>query len=139
MHKCVFGTSIGVVSSSAQPPGFSKERRASPDEMRALLLKIFAEGDTNEDGTLSFDEFLEICAAQPWLIQAFDKILESGVTRKLKNEQMRLQTLFRHPVSPRSRCILSPGGSKFRPSLYNLRRADEVGEVLARADAQSDE
>lgn len=125
-----------VKRSHAQPPGYSKDKRATPDELHAILTTTFTAGDVDADGCLSFEEFLEMVAKQPWLIQAFDRIIELGVTRKLKNEQMRLQTLFRHPVSPRSRCIVSPGGRKFRPGLVDLRRADEVGEVLARAEAE---
>ena len=128
-----------VKRSHAQPPGYCKDKRATPDELHAILTTIFTAGDVDSDGCLSFEEFLEMVAKQPWLIQAFDRIIELGVTRKLKNEQMRLQTLFRHPVSPRSRCIVSPGGRKFRPGLVDLRRADEVGEVLARAEAEGGE
>ena len=67
-------------------------------------------------------------AKQP-LIQAFDRIIELGVTRKLKNEQMRLQTLFAIRLA-RSRCIVSPGGRKFRPGLVDYVEPTRLARCL---------
>ena len=48
-------------------------------------------------------------------------------------------TLFRHPMSPLSRCVLTPGGHRFRPGLYDLRPTTEVGETLARDGSKRSE
>ena len=74
-----------------------------------------------------------MCSSQPWLVAAFDKIVELGVRRKLATEEARLATIFRHPVSPLSRLVCSPGGHRMRPSLFNLRPAHEVGELQRKA------
>ena len=78
-----------------------------------------------------FDEFLELCARQPWLVAAFERIIESGVRRKLKMEEARLTTIFRHPISPLSRLVRTPNGHRFRPGLHNLRPTEEIGDAIA--------
>ena len=85
--------------------------------------------DVDGDGVLDFDEFLELCSAQPWLVSAFDRIVELGVRRKLKGEETRLGLIFRHPVSPISRLVKTPGGHRWRPSLHDLRPPGEVGDI----------
>lgn len=123
-----------VDGTGAQPPGYSGTRPASRSDLRGVVRKIFTEGDANADGILDFDEFLGICAKQPWLVGAFDKIVDIGVRRKLKNEEHRLRTIFRVPISPRSRCVVGTDGERFRPGLFDLRRVDDVGELLSRAE-----
>lgn len=63
-------------------------------------------------------------------------VSRSQVKRKLKTEEARLSTLFRVPVSPRSRCVVARDGRRYRPGLYDLRRVDEVGDLLSRAEKQ---
>merc|ERR1711988_1182168 len=95
---------------------------------------IFAKADTDGNGVLDVDEFVELCGQQPWLVSAFDSVLETGVRRSRAREESRLVTLFRHPVSPVSRVITEPGGQRrFRPSLHDLRPAQDIGDQLARA------
>ena len=107
----------------------------SPDAAARTLRALFAQADENGDGILQFDEFLELCAHQPWLVSAFDKIVEHGVRRKLRSEEARLSTIFRTPISPLSRMVMSPGGrGRFRPCMIDLRPVDEVGALLEEAD-----
>ena len=81
---------------------------------------------------------MELCSKQPWLVSAFDRIVELGVRRKLKNEETRLGMIFRVPISPRSRLVLSPlTGRKYRPGLYDLRRADDVGSMMSASSKSS--
>ena len=119
-----------IKATGAQPPGRSKAYPASD----ADLARLFANADTDGNGVLDLDEFLEMCAHHPWLVKAFDRIVELGVRRKLQAEEARLTTIFRHPVSPLSRCVKTPRGSgRRRPSLFDLRPMNEVGESLERA------
>jgi len=111
------------------PPG-SASAAPTQEELHAL----FAAADTDGDGVLDFDEFLELCAQQPWLVSAFDRIVELGVRRKLRTEEARLSAIFRHPVSPTSRLVKTPGGHRWRPSLFDLRPSDEVGDLTRKFD-----
>lgn len=121
-----------VEATGAQPSGYSASRPCPKEQLSAIVKKIFTEGDLNSDGVLDVDEFLQLCSKQPWLVNAFDKIVELGVRRKLKNEETRLGMIFRVPISPRSRLVLSPSsGRKYRPGLYDLRRADDVGFMMS--------
>ena len=129
--------------------------------------------------SLPLAQFLELCAHQPWLVSAFDKIVEhgeplaperetcglyaalptartpltvlsqpvsrpsagcfarTGVRRKLRSEEVRLSTIFRTPISPLSRMVVSPGGrGRFRPCMCDLRPVDEVGSLLEEADSK---
>jgi hypothetical protein len=102
----------------------------SVDELRAL----FDRADADGNGVVDFDEFVTLCSEQPWLVAAFDTILETGLRRRRKTEEARLHAIFRHPVSPISHAITSPTGARrFRPSLYDLRPTHEVGEALRSA------
>jgi Ca2+-binding EF-hand superfamily protein len=115
----------------AQPPGFSRDRPATRDDLAAM----FKDADEDGNGLLDFDEFLELCARQTWLVSAFERIVDAGVRHKLRSEEARLSAIFRHPVSPRSRLVLSPtSGRRRRPSMFNLRTTDEVADTLARAE-----
>ena len=117
-----------VKATGAQPPGRSASYPASDAELRS----IFDAADGDGNGVLELDEFLEMCAHETWLVKAFDRIVELGVRRKLKAEEARLTTIFRHPVSPLSRCVRTPNGRKYRPGLFDLRSMHEIGETLAR-------
>jgi len=120
-----------VEATGAHPPGYSPSRPCPKEQLSQIVKKIFSDGDLNSDGILDFDEFLELCSKQPWLVNAFDRIVELGVRRKLKNEETRLGMIFRVPISPRSRLVLSPStGRKYRPGLYDLRRAEDVGSMM---------
>lgn len=120
---------VGAVrATGAQPPGRSRSHPASHEEMTAL----FAAADADGNGTLDFDEFLEMVASQPWLVRAFDRVVERGVRRKLQMEEARLTTIFRHPVSPISRLVKTDEGRRFWPSLHDLRPVHEIGESLER-------
>jgi len=72
-------------------------------------------------------------------VAAFERIVEAGVRHRLRDEQAKLSALFRHPVSPISRLVISPGGRRRRPSLFNLRPTHEVADTLARADRVASE
>ena len=101
--------------------------------LTSSLEALFLAADTDGNGTLDFDEFLAMCASQPTLVACFDAIIEAGVRRVRKREDARFSTLFRFPVSPASRKIRSPSsGMSFRPTLYDLRRTDEVQELTVR-------
>lgn len=127
-----------VEATKVHPPGYSASRPCPKEQLHALVTKIFTDGDLNSDGVLDFDEFLELCSKQPWLVSAFDRIVELGVRRKLKNEETRLGMIFRVPISPRSRLVLSPlTGRKYRPGLYDLRRADDVGSMMSASSKSS--
>lgn len=123
---------LAIQSTGANPPGRSASHPMTERDLKAL----FRDADTNGDGVLSLDEFLEFCARETWIVKAFDRIVENGVKRKLKAEEARLTTIFRHPVSPLSRCIKTPNGSKFRPGLWDLRRMDEVGCAIKRENSE---
>ena len=123
---------VAVQATGAQPPGRSKTYPVSERDLKALFVAADADGN----GVVDLDEFLEMCAHHPWLVKAFDRVVELGVKRKLKAEEMRLLTIFRHPVSPLSRCVHSPKGSKFRPGLIHLRSTNEIGEALGRAESK---
>jgi len=133
-----------VQSTGAKPPTTSKNNSTptpkaplSPNAAARTLRVLFAQADENRDGILQFDEFLELCAHQPWLVSAFDKIVEHGVRRKLRSEEARLSTIFRTPISPLSRMVMSPGGrGRFRPCMCDLRPVDEVGSLLEEADSK---
>jgi len=125
--------SAAVQATGAQPPGRSASYPISERDLKDLFLAADADGN----GVVDLDEFLDMCAHHPWLVKAFDRIVELGVKRKLKAEEMRLLQIFRHPVSPLSRCIRSPKGSKFRPGLFDLRTVNEIGDAISRADRKS--
>ena len=105
-----------------QPPGHSKSHPVSKQQIK----DIFVAADTDGNGVLDMDEFLELCAHQPWLVAAFDRIVEAGVKNKMRNEEARLTSLFRTPVSPLSRLVMSPSGHRRRPSLVHVRPTFEV-------------
>jgi len=121
-----------VMRVGASPPG---QKPMSKDQVE----RLFAAADTDSSGTLDFNEFLELCAQQPWLVAAFERIVDAGVRHRLRDEQAKLSALFRHPVSPISRLVISPGGRRRRPSLFNLRPTHEVADTLARADRAANE
>ena len=121
---------VAVRGTGAQPPGRSKSHPISERELKEL----FADGDSDGNGIIDLNEFLELCAHHPWLVNAFDRVVELGVRRKLKEEERRLTTIFRHPVSPLSRCVISesPSRPRYRPGLFDLRPAEEIGMALER-------
>lgn len=121
---------IAIKATGAQPAGRSSAHPLSEADLRG----IFSGADLDGNGILDFDEFLELCAHQPWLVTAFDRIVELGVRRKLREEETRLTTIFRHPVSPLSRMVRTPNGRRYRPGLFDLRPTEEIGETLARQE-----
>ena len=88
---------------------------------------MFADADADGSGTLDVDEFLVLCASQPTIVAAFDAIVEVGLRRAAQREEMNQRSIFRMPLSPRSRCIKSPKGhTRTRPNLLHLRPIDEL-------------
>lgn len=129
-----------VEATGAQPPGYSASRPCPGDELKAIIAKIFNDGDTNSDGKLDLDEFVELCGRETWLVSAFDRIVELGVRRKLKSEEQRLGMIFRVPISPVSRLVIgSPSSSRrrYRPGLFDLRRADDVGMMMSTSERKA--
>lgn len=100
-------------------------------ELTEELTALFTEGDRDGNGKLDLQEFLELCAAHPRLVHSFETILSTGVERKRAVEVAKLQALFRQPVSPSTRCVTSPSGRRYRPSLFHLRPREEVEALVA--------
>ena len=65
---------VAVRATGAQPPGRSKSHPISERELKEL----FADGDSDGNGIIDLNEFLELCAHHPWLVNAFDRVVEVG-------------------------------------------------------------
>jgi len=108
-----------------------RARSSTPMPTPEELKRLFASADADGNGVLDLDEFVELCARQPWIVQAFEAVVETGLRRRRAREEARLSTLFRHPISPLSRAIHEPSGTRrFRPSLHDLRPTADVEEEL---------
>jgi Ca2+-binding EF-hand superfamily protein len=98
-----------------------------PEELEA----IFARADADGSGTLDEDEFITLVASHPKLMSSFEAIIDAGIGRKLREEEKKLAKLFKAPISPRSRSVVSPSGRKRRASLNDLRSFGEVRLPMA--------
>jgi len=94
----------------------------------AELESVFHAHDKDRNGKLDLEEFLDVVGSHPSLAASFESILRHGVTKRIRMEERKLQTVFRSTwsISPSSRGILSPSGRRRRPSLFDLRARDEV-------------
>ena len=106
------------------------------------LAAVFEEADKDHNGVLDLDEFMALIASHPKLMNNFEDLIEAGVQRRLREEERRLNQLFKAPVSPQSRSVLaSPSGRRRRPSLADLRAVEDVrmptdqsGRLIRRTD-----
>jgi len=92
----------------------------------AELAAAFASADRDGSGSLDFDEFLELVAANPQLVASFEDILAAGCQRRRNENEQRTSVIFRHAVSPTSHGVVSPSGRRRRPSLFDLKKVDQV-------------
>ena len=94
------------------------ESRAPLDEGR--VRSLFAEGDKDKNGQLDLDEFIQLLSKSAELVDAFGDILKVAIERRHRKEEHRLATFLKHPT------ICSPSGRKRRPSLFDVRRLEDI-------------
>lgn len=98
--------------------GAVKESKAPLEEARVRAL--FAEGDKDKNGVLDLDEFIQLLSKSADLVEAFGDILKIAIERRHRKEEDRLAMFLKHPT------ICSPSGRKRRPSLFDVRRLEDV-------------
>jgi Ca2+-binding EF-hand superfamily protein len=120
----------GGAAEGGAAEGEEPEGEAEAKARHGSLAAAFARADRDGSGTLDFDEFLEAVASNPRLVASFDEIIAAGCERRQIREQrsheIRTSGIFRYAVSPGSHGVISPSGRRRRPTLGDLKRADQL-------------
>ena len=79
--------------------------------------------------------FLELVADHPRPSALLDQIIAVACKRRQHIEEMRINVVFRHAVSPTSHGVVSPSGRRRRPTLFDLKRVEQLAGRLPEAAA----
>ena len=132
-------------SGSRAASAFSASAMSAASSASALMLEelttvlqaaaIGADAYGYDMGAIEPDTLIELCGSLPRVAAIFEAAIECGEKMIREKDRARLATMYRHPVSPASRCVKSPsvrGAGLRRPTLFDLRPAHEVEQLMPR-------